>query len=213
MKVTLICLTIILSIGLLFAESDPTSDYFVNPTTQSFTAAWNYCSEQLAKDSTDLNTKILMAYIANAEANRIAESISPSVVDMDTGLKFQYANLLLAQHMYDDAIVIYNDLNASSPNWSCPWRHKGQSLYSLKRYKEAEASLAKAIETNLEHYDAYIWMAKTQYQLKKYKDALKNLETALTLNPNAEENMDEAVSENSIKALHEELLLKTHKKK
>jgi hypothetical protein len=56
-------------------------------------------------------------------------------------------------------------------------------------------------------------MAKIQYQLKKYKPALKNLETALTLNPEAEESNDEVLSENSIRALHEDLLIKTGKKK
>lgn len=213
MKTILTCLTVILAIGLLFAETNPTNDYFNNPTTQSFSAAWNYSSEQLTKDPSDVNTKILMAYLANAEANRLAEEIAPAFNEMEMGSKFQFANLLLTQNRFDEAIEIYDELNEASPGWSCPWRHKGEALYSLKRYKEAEVSLGKAIETNLEHYDAYIWMAKTQYQLKKYKAALKNLETALTLSPGAEESPDEAISENSIKDLHETLLIKTHKKK
>lgn len=213
MKFTLICLTVILSAGLLFAEANPTSEYFNNPSIKSFSSAWEFCAGELAKDSTNVNLQILMAYLANAEAGRLTESISEAIDSMEPGAKFQYANLLLAQNKFEDAIELYDELNTLSPSWSCPWRHKGQALYSLKRYKEAEASLSKAIETNLEHYDAYVWMAKTQYQLKKYKPALKNLETALSLNPEAEESNDEVISESSIKALHQDLLHKTGKKK
>jgi tetratricopeptide (TPR) repeat protein len=109
-------------------------------------------------------------------------------------------------------IKIYDELNAESPGWSCPWRHKGQAFYNLKRYKEAASALTQAIETNREHYDAYIWMARTQYMLKKYQAALTNLEIALTLSPSAEESPGETISEDSIKAFYRELLTKTNKK-
>jgi len=211
MKKLLICLTVILSIGLLCAASNPVNDYFANPSPQSFATAWNSCSENLAKDSTQVSVKILMAYLATSEAKRLAQVISPEAESLDTVNKFQYANLLLSQNRFEDAIDIYDILNTESPGWSCPWRHKGEALYHLKHYKEAVVSLTQAIETNREHYDAYIWMAKTQYQLKKYKAALANLEIALTLSPSAEESPGEAISEESIKALHQELLTKARK--
>jgi tetratricopeptide (TPR) repeat protein len=202
----------LLAFALLAAESPYLEDYYTNPTTQTFITAYNFCAETLAADSTRSDMRVLMAYLLSSETDRQTQYLGAKADEMSAGDKFNYANLLLNQGKYEDAIEQYNDLNTDSPDWSCPWRHKGQALYSLGRYKDAETSLAKAIETNKQHYDAYIWMAKTQYQLKKYKEALRNLETALTLNPNAEGSSDEVVSENSIKALHELLLEKTGKK-
>jgi tetratricopeptide (TPR) repeat protein len=195
----------------LFAQDNPISDYFTNPGTHSFRTAYNFCADKLAEDSTQLSYRILMANLAVMEADRLTDSVYTVKDSLDAGGKFQFANLLLSQNRFEEAIGFYDGLNADSPGWSCPWRHKGQALYSLKRYKEAEASLQKAIETNLEHYDAYIWMAKTQYQLKKYKPALKNLETALTLNPEAEESTDIVMSDKDLNAFHIELLKKCGK--
>jgi tetratricopeptide (TPR) repeat protein len=196
----------------LFAESNPLNDYFDHPTSQTFTAAYNACADSLAKDPARVSYRILQANLATMESDRLTETVYPLADSLDAGGTFQFANLLLAQNKFAEAIGRYQGLNDAYPAWSCPWRHKGQALYELKRFKEAEASLQQAIVTNLEHYDAYVWMARTQYQLKKYRPALKNLETALALNPEAEESPDEVISQDSIHALHEALLAKTGKK-
>lgn len=212
MKRNLLITILLLLSALLLAEGSPLDAYFDNPDAASFTAAYNFCAEQLAADSTAVSYEILMANLAAIEASRLTDGIAPKAKAFDLSGKFQFANLLLAQNRFEEAVGLYNEINAESPGWSCPWRHKGEALYNLKRYKEAEVSLKQAVETNKEHYDAYVWLAKTQYQLKKYKQALKNLETALTLNPGAEESPDETLAEDSIRALHEDLLYKTGKK-
>ncbi len=213
MKKLILIFTVMFAMAMLFAEESPVNDYFDNPSNQTYTAAWQFCSNYLANDSTMVNIKILMANIAMLESKRLINEISTMADTLSAGVKFQYANVLLAQNRLIEAIKQYNALNTAYPGWSCPFRHKGEAYYRLQNYKEAEASLAKAIETNLEHYDAYVWMARTQYQMKKYKKALTYLKTALTLNPEAEESPDEMISEDSIKALHDELLVKTGKKK
>jgi len=213
MKRILFFAVIIMLLGSLYAETNPLNTYFESPSAVTFTAAYNFCADKLAQDSTQVSYKILMANLAVMESNRIAEDIYPQVDNLEAGGKFQFANLLLAQNKFEEAIDIYSDLNLNYSTWSCPWRHKGQALYNLKRYKDAETSLTKAIETNTEHYDAYVWMARTQFELKKYKAALKNLETAMSLNPQAEESSDEVISDQSISALHEQLLKKTGKTK
>lgn len=194
-------------------ETNPVNDYFNAPSEQSFTAAYNFCAAMLKADTTSTSYQILMANLAALEADRLTEQLMPQKSALNPSGRFQFANLLLAQRRYEDAVELYNGLNTDYPAWSCPWRHKGEALYEQKQYKAAEIALEQAIATNKEHYDAYIWMAKTQYQLKKYKPALKNLETALTLNPEAEESADEVISEGSISQLHEQLLHKTGKQK
>lgn len=197
----------------LIAESNPVNEYVTNPGFDKFSTAWNFCAGKLAEDSTQINIKILMANLALMEANRIAKEVNSGFVSLNAGSKFQYANLLLGLSKFEEAILVYDDLNLNYPNWSCPWRHKGEALYNLKRFKDAEVSFQKSIDTNPNHYDAYVWMAKAQYQMKKYKPALKNVEKAMTLNPEEEESSDEEISDKEVITLHEALLKKTGKKK
>lgn len=211
-RVTLLILALLCT-AILLAETNPVNSYFASPTDKTFAEAWKFCSDKLEQDSTQTGVKILMANLAILESNRIAQRVYPEYIKMSVGNKFQYANLLLAQNRFEEAIDVYIELNMNNPTWSCPWRHKGEALYNLHRYRDAETSFSKAIETNPEHYDAYIWMAKAQYKLKKYKPALKNLEKAMTLNPEEEESPDEVITDDAIKALHQELLKKTGKKK
>ncbi len=202
-------LSIIMASLILFAclkaETTPLNAYFENPSAAAFMTAFDFCSNKLAQHPTQLTYKILMANLATMESVRLADEIHPMLDSLQTGAKFQYANLLLAQNRFDEAVAIYDVLNKNTPNWSCPWRHKGEALFELKRYEEAEVSLIQAIETNKEHYDAYVWMAKTQYQLGKYKEALKHLETALTLDPEAEASEDAGISKESVQILHRDL--------
>ena len=210
----LILIALILAAGLLLAaETTALDSYFADPNPQSFISAYNYCKEQVSMYSNSTSFKILLASLVNMETQRLTEVLTPYADTLGSGETFQYANLLLAQNRYEETLPLYGKLNADYPTWSCPWRHKGQALYQLKRYKEAEASLTQAIATNVEHYDAYIWQAKTQYQLKKYKLALQNLETAKTLNANAEASEDGGISNSEINQLYTDLLDKMHKTK
>jgi len=213
MRQLLAVAVILLFCAALNAQANPVKNYLSNPTPQSFSTAFNHLADKVAQDSTLLNYKVLMAQIAVMESGRLAQEVYPYKEKLTPGQKFQFANLLLAQNNFEEAIGIYDEINRDTPDWSCPWRHKGEAYYKMKDYKGAETALAKSIETNKEHYDAYIWMAKAQYEQKKYKQALKNLETALTLNPEAEESDDESISEESINALYRELLKKTGRTK
>ena len=210
-----LCLLVVVMqlLMILWGETNPVADYFNNPTTANYISAAQYCQKSLEKDPSQNNTKVLMANIAIMEASRLTEEVSLILDSLDTGGLFQYANLLLAQKDYAEAIKIYQKLNTDFPDWSCPWRHKGEALYRQENFKAAAIAFQQAITTNKEHYDAYLWLARAQYQLKKYKDALRNLETALALNPEAEESPDEVISADSIIALHTALLKKTGKQK
>lgn len=213
MKRLLFLISTLLFVGLLSAGNAVLDGYYENPNSENFLAAYSFCQKSLEADSTNTDMRLLTAYIVNTENNRLMASLETLADNLSAGQRFQLGNLYLSQGKHGSAIEQYEILNEDYPDWSCPWRHKGQALYETGNYKDAEKSIAKAIETNKDHYDAYIWMAKIQYQLKKYKPALQNLEIALSLNPSAEESPDEVISKNSIKALHELLLEKTGKKK
>ena len=212
MKSLFIISLLICSLLLLAEETSPLMTYYNNPNLQTFQAAWQDISAVLEKDSTQINLHILLASLATSEARRLEKGIKPHVSQLNTGGKFQYANLLFSQARWEEAIGLYDQLNRSTPKWSCPWRHKGAALYHLKRFKDAEKALQEAVNTNEQHYDAYIWLAKAQYELKKYKPALKNLETALTLDPLAEGEDESVMSEQGLKDFHALLKKKAGKK-
>jgi tetratricopeptide (TPR) repeat protein len=126
------------------------------------------------------------------------------------GERFTLANILLGKEDYANAIPLYDALNRDYPNWSCPWRHKGEAYFNQKNYEAAVTSLQQAIATNTEHYDAYVWMAFSLNELGRYQEALTNLETAMTLSPTEEESEDEVLSPEQIQTLYKELQTKVH---
>ena len=207
-KLMLMCL-ILSMLAFVFAEeaANPISMYMEKPTTESFAKAVSYIAEQDNKGE-GMGMQLTLAYIANAEVNRIMELAKTS--KLSPGESFSLANLYLSMEKYPEAIAIYNQINTDTPAWSCPWRHKGEALYEMKDYKGAVKSLEQAIETNKEHYDAYIWMAKTLYELKKYKEAKNYLEIAFKLDSAPEHgSSDEAMADKEVQDLYEKIKAKT----
>ncbi|MEA1973083.1 MAG: hypothetical protein U9N34_07320, partial [Candidatus Cloacimonadota bacterium] len=142
-------------------------------------------------------------YVSRLKAT--TEHFEANFDSLETRTKFQYGNLLLEMGKYKESIEIYNSLNESSPKWSCPWRHKGEAYYNLNDLANAEKSFLKAIETRIEHYDAYVWLAKTQKEMGRYKEALKSLEIGLSYKGKDIEDPEEEVATSEVDALHEEL--------
>ncbi len=153
---------------------------------------------------------ICLAAFAFADADSIMKERIANADTLSAGERFQLANELLQKDDYANAITLYDTLNRDYPDWSCPWRHKGEAWFNLKNYEAAVTSLEQAIATNSEHYDAYVWMAFSLNELGRYTEALKNLEAALALSPETEESADETLSQKKIDALYKELKKKAH---
>lgn len=61
--------------------------------------------------------------------------------------------------------------------------NRGNTLYELKRYKEAIAAYNKAIKTRPEYPEAWNGQGDTLYELKRYKEALLAYEKAIQIWP------------------------------
>lgn len=194
-----------------YADANPLYDYFNHPGEESFRLAVNSLCSAIAEGKNINANRINLAFISQMEASRLGESMQAVADSLAPGERFALANMLLAQEKYASAVELYNKINAETPNWSCPWRHKGEALYKLKNYKAAEKALQEAIATNEQHYDAYLWLAFTQYELKQYKKAWASLEKAKSLSPEAEESADEAISDTQLQELSAKLKKKLHK--
>jgi len=202
----IIALTLIIS-GLLAAEESPVEAYLSNPGMQSHALALDHLRAQYSSNPQELQLTLNLAYILNHEAVRLMDLASQRLDEMGPGERFGLANMYLEMQQYEKAITIYDNINKESPKWSCPWRHKGEALFRSGQYDLATKSLEQAIETNKEHYDAYVWQAKALYRLGRYEDAKVAMDTAFKLDPEAEDSdYDDALSEDELKNLYQDIL-------
>jgi tetratricopeptide (TPR) repeat protein len=202
----------LLIVVLYCAQESPVTLYLQNQNLETYKQAVNYLIQIDKEGNSGMQAKLNLAYISNLESLRLMELAKADMDNLKPGERFALANLYLEMDKYDDAISIYNLLNEATPKWSCPWRHKGEALYKSGNYDAAKKSLEMAIETNKEHYDAYLWYAKTLYELKDYKNALRALETAFDLTEELEDSeYDQVIPEEEINQLYQELLKLTQK--
>ena len=210
-KFTFIMLWLLIVV-LYCAQESPVTLYLQNQNLETYKQAVNYLIQIDKEGNSGMQAKLNLAYISNLESLRLMELAKADMDNLKPGERFALANLYLERDKYDDAISIYNLLNEATPKWSCPWRHKGEALYKSGNYDAAKKSLEMAIETNKEHYDDYLWYAKTLYELKDYKNALRALETAFDLTEELEDSeYDQVIPEEEINQLYQELLKLTQK--
>ncbi|MCK9609952.1 MAG: tetratricopeptide repeat protein [Candidatus Cloacimonas sp.] len=210
-KFTFIMLGLLIVV-LYCAQESPVTLYLQNQNLETYQQAVNYLIQIDKENTSGMQAKLNLAYISNLESLRLMDLAKADMDNLQPGERFALANLYLERDKYDDAISIYNLLNEATPKWSCPWRHKGEALYKSGNYDAAKKSLEMAIETNKEHYDAYLWYAKTLYELKDYKNALRALETAFDLTEELEDSeYDQVIPEEEINQLYQELLKLTQK--
>lgn len=185
--------------------ADPVKAYLESPDISGFQAAVAQLSTQLGNENSDFRARLYLHHLCDLEARRMLDGLIADADSLAPGERFSLANYLLGKEEYQAAVKLYDAINEDLPNWSCPWRHKGEALYKLEDYQRAMTALEQAIATNLEHYDAYIWMAMTQKELGLYKEALANLDKARALNPEEEGHEDEEIPAEDINKLYKEL--------
>jgi len=204
-KLLMIALLLV-SFSILFAaEADPVQNYLRAPGLESFQAVLSHLNSQINAPESSFRARLYLSYICDKEAGRVLDGLVAEADSLAPGERFSLANYLLGKEDYESAVMLYNAINRDLPDWSCPWRHKGEALYRMGDYQASASSLFEAIATNADHYDAYIWMAKAQKELGLYQEALANLDKAKTLSPEEEESPDEEITQQEIDKLYEEL--------
>lgn len=206
-------ITITLFVGLLTAEvhsgtDDPFTIYQQDQTFENFQNAVNYYNENL-KESDDYKSVLILSYLHAMELNNKLDILEINLDSLDTRTKFSYANLLLETGKTEESITIYNKLNTDFPNWSCPWRHKGEALLKQQDYQAAEVATVKAIEVREDHFDAYIQLAKIKKELGKYEEALRILEKGMEY---VEATHEDEVTTEEVEVLKNELIKRINNK-
>lgn len=192
-------------------DMEPYRQYMKSPEAGKMMATIQFYEEAAKIDSTQTEARMVLAYLYNAEMNKNLDQMIRT--PLDNGVAFSTANLLLSIGRYDDAIKLYNTLNENTPNWSCPWRHKGEALWKTGKLQEAAMALQKAIETREEHVDAYVMLANVQMELNQNKKALQTLEKGLTHVGKDIESSEEEMGAFDMDFLHLKLLKLNKKNK
>lgn len=201
--IIVLCIT---ALSLWAEAADPLEGYLASPGAQSFGEAVDYLNTVAENSDNEVLCRIQMLYIMNLESERLIDGLLAESDSLNASQRFNLGNVLMGMEKLDQAVAIYEAINRDYPNWSCPWRHKGEAYYKMGEYEEAAASLTQAIATNRDHVDAYIWMAYALNEMGQYAEALQNLEYALSLNPeDGGEHEDEEIADEQIQALLQEL--------
>lgn len=214
MKKVLSLFICLLALGTIYGEDkDLLGNYYKDSSLENIEAILEDANQSLDNNQANLNLLLVHYNEMNKAINRLeinADSLQPAQ-------RFQLANTYLSLGKTEQAIAHYGVLNENFADWSCPWRHKGEAYYNLGDWENAETALNMAIETRIEHYDAYVWLAKVQLKLNKNKEALKTFETAMYYKGKDVEEPEEEVSSEEEKFLKLEILqankMKKEKKK
>jgi tetratricopeptide (TPR) repeat protein len=186
----------------------PFQIYSKDQTPENFLTAYNVYTAQL-RDSADYSAATTLAWLSFYEIDRMLETLKANEAKLSTMNKFQYANILFELARYDEAIALYEQLNEETPEWSCPWRHKGTALWKKGRLAEAVKSLEMAIETRKTHYDAYVVLAQVYNDMKEYKKAVATIETGLSYYGKDSEDPEKEMNTLEVQFLYLDLLKKT----
>lgn len=187
-------------------EDNAFSAYSNDPSFENFHKA---VIEYTKLAETDPTGHIMLSYLYQMEMEKNIEQLSVKADSLDMGGKFSYANLLLSLNRNEEAVKIYEAINAEAPAWSCPWRHKGEALYKSANLEEAEKATKSAIETKPDHFDAYIQLAHIQFDMDKKEEALATMELGLT---QYSEDCEEDLSMLDVNFFHLKLLKLNGKK-
>ncbi len=208
MKKILMMLIAIVALN-LSAEEISLHTYFSNQTEENFLKVYNYLYKKIKANPKDYDSIISLATLTQLAANNYSNQVKTKIDSLGMREKFLFANFLLQQEKYQEAINIYNKLNKAAPKWSCPWRHKGEAYFDMGKYKEAEQALFKAIEVKKNHFDAYILLAQIQEKMEKYQEALSTLETGLKYEDQNTEK--EEITDKDVLVLYARILKENNK--
>ncbi|HPM01087.1 MAG TPA: hypothetical protein PK816_02925 [Candidatus Cloacimonadota bacterium] len=208
MKKVCVVVLLVLSIISLFAEIDerkPLMDYYKDQNLNNFLKAVSYygVKSELSKDLADEANLMSVVY---AQLHKSLNKMVENADSLAPGQAFQTANILLEMGQYQQAIKIYNKINDKTPNWSCPWRHKGEAYLKVQDYINSEKALLKAIETRKEHYDAYLMLAEVYLKQDKFKDAYNTMQDAFKYKGKDIEEEEEVYSRKDIDLMYLEIL-------
>jgi tetratricopeptide (TPR) repeat protein len=210
MSKTIAILTALLVSGAILGAqpADPCDEYLKKPTPEGYRAARAHLDSILSKNSGDRKAILYSAFVDRARLTEQVDRLYGLRDSLEGKYLFGLANLMLETGDFRRSVDLYQRLNAQTPKWSCPWRHKGEALYRLGDLAESEQALLKAVETRPTHYDAWVWLARVQRDMGRRREALGSIRKAFeNKGKDVEDPEEELTAGEDVKLLDQILVL------
>ena len=117
-----------------------------------------------------LEKKIWAIWNKHPESNELTEKL-------EFGTELMYAG------DYNYALVVFNNIIDTDPNWSEAWNKRATLLYFMKKYKKSLTDINKVLLMEDRHFGALSGQAQIYIILQEYELAIKSLKKARAIHP------------------------------
>ena len=84
---------------------------------------------------------------------------------------------------YDYALIVFNNIINTDPNWSEAWNKRATLLYFMKKFKKSLTDIKKVLLIEGRHFGALSGQAQIYIQLEEYELAIDSLKKARDIHP------------------------------
>ena len=148
---------------------------FINPAYSSQSNKLNQLFFELKKNNNFKNADLLEKKIW-AIWNK-----HPKNIILTEKLKF--GTELMYSGDYDYALIVFNNIINTDPNWSEAWNKRATLLYFMKKFQKSLTDIDRVLLIESRHFGALSGQAQIYIQLQKYELAINSLKKAREIHP------------------------------
>ena len=97
--------------------------------------------------------------------------------------KLEFGTELMYSGDYDYALIVFNNIINTDPNWSEAWNKRATLLYFMKKFKKSLTDIKKVLLIEGRHFGALSGQAQIYIQLEEYELAIDSLKKARDIHP------------------------------
>ncbi len=102
--------------------------------------------------------------------------------------KLEFGTELMYSGDYNYALIVFNNIINTDPNWSEAWNKRATLLYFMKRFEKSLTDINKVLLIEDRHFGALSGRAQIYIQLQKYELAIDSLKRARKIHPTIRSN-------------------------
>ena len=97
--------------------------------------------------------------------------------------KLKFGTELMYSGDYDYALIVFNNIINTDPNWSEAWNKRATLLYFMKKFQKSLTDIDRVLLIEARHFGALSGQAQIYIQLQKYELAIDSLKKAREIHP------------------------------
>ena len=84
---------------------------------------------------------------------------------------------------YDYALMVFNNIIKTDPDWSEAWNKRATLFFLMKQYKKSLDDIEMVLDIESRHFGALSGQARIFIKLKEYEKAILSIKKALKIYP------------------------------